>query len=475
MIDGALRSHHMSELQLSEYISSNREKIIDRLSDWIAIPSISCEPGRSGDVRRSAEWCAGQMSEAGLENVHLIETPLHPSVYGDWLHAGPEAPTVVVYGHHDVQPVDPESDWDSPPFEATDREGQLFARGSVDDKGQVLYHLEAVRALLSRDGVLPVNIKFVIEGEEEFGSPNFEDLLITNKELLYCDAVIVSDTGMLSISEPSMCIGMRGLAGFDVHIRSSSTDLHSGVFGGAVLNSSHLAAEIVASLHDSNGRVAIPGFYDSVLELSPEERLAMEALPFHEADFRRAAGGAPLIGETGRSTLERTGSRPTADVVGITSGYSGVGVKTIVPSTANIKITFRLVPNQDPDQIAELFHAWLRPLMPEGVEVEVWEEGRVSPALTPIHHPAVQAASRSIEKVWGKAPYFVREGGSGPEEALGRVLEAPVVFLGVGLPDDNIHAPNERIVLEQFWRGLLAVGELWFDMAQTPGIRKVTQ
>ncbi|MBJ7281596.1 MAG: M20/M25/M40 family metallo-hydrolase, partial [Acidimicrobiia bacterium] len=311
----------MSELQLSEYISSNRELIIERLSDWIAIPSISCEPGRSGDVRRSAEWCAGQMREAGLENVHLIETQLHPSVYGDWLHAGPEAPTVVVYGHHDVQPVDPESDWDSPPFEATERDGQLFARGSVDDKGQVLYHLEAVRALLSRDGVLPINIKFVIEGEEEFGSPNFEDLLISNKELLFCDAVIVSDTGMLSISEPSMCIGMRGLAGFDVHIRSSSTDLHSGVFGGAVLNSSHLAAEIVASLHDSYGRVAIPGFYDSVLELSPEERLAMEVLPFNEADFRRAAGGAPLTGEAGRSTLERTGSRPTADVVGITSGY----------------------------------------------------------------------------------------------------------------------------------------------------------
>ncbi|CAB4768699.1 unannotated protein [freshwater metagenome] len=272
-----------------------------------------------------------------------------------------------------------------------------------------------------------------------------------------------------------MCIGMRGLAGFDVHIRSSSTDLHSGVFGGAVLNPSHLAAEIVALLHDSDGRVAIPGFYDSVLELSPDEKLAMQALPFNESEFRRAAGGSPLMGEAGRSTLERTGSRPTADVVGLTSGYSGVGVKTIVPSTANIKITFRLVPNQDPDQIAELFHSWLRPLMPEGVEVEVWEEGRVSPALTPINHPAVKAASRSIEKVWGKAPYLVREGGSGPEEALGRILEAPVVFLGVGLPDDNIHAPNERIVLEQFWRGLLAVGELWFQMAATPDIRKVAQ
>ena len=465
----------LPELQLSEYVSSNREQIIERLRDWLSIPSISCDPVHSNDVRSSAEWCADQMREVGLENVHLIETQLHPSVYGDWLHAGPDAPTVVVYGHHDVQPVDPVSDWDSPPFEATERDGQLFARGSVDDKGQVLYHLEAIRALLTRDGTLPINLKLVIEGEEEFGSPNFEDLLISNKELLYCDVVIVSDTGMLSISEPSMCIGMRGLAGFDIHIRSSDTDLHSGVFGGAVLNPSHLAAQIVASLHDSDGRVAIPGFYDSVLELSVDEKLAMEALPFNEADFRRAAGGAPLFGEAGRSTLERTGSRPTGEVVGISSGYSGVGVKTIVPSTANIKITFRLVPNQDPDQIAELFHAWLRPLMPEGVEVEVWEEGRVSPALTPINHPAVKAASRSIEKVWGKAPYLVREGGSGPEEALGRILEAPVVFLGVGLPDDNIHAPNERIVLEQFWRGLLAVGELWFELSETPDIRKVAQ
>ena len=475
MIVRALRLGNMPELHLSDYISTNRDVILDRLREWLAIPSISCEPGRVDDVRRSAVWCAEQMKAIGLENVHLIETPLHPSVYGDWLHAGPDAPTVLVYGHHDVQPVDPVSEWDSPPFEATERDGQLFARGSVDDKGQVLYHLEAVRALLNRDGVLPINLKFVIEGEEEFGSPNFTSLLTSNRELLFCDAVVVSDTGMLSIDEPSMCIGMRGLVSLDLHIRSSTTDLHSGVFGGAVLNPAHLAAELVAALHDSEGRVLIPGFYDSVLELTPDECRAMEELPFNEDEFRRAAGGAPLRGESGRSTYERIGSRPTAEVVGLTSGYSGDGVKTIVPSTANIKLTFRLVPNQDPDAIAELFHTWLRPLMPEGVEVEVWEEGKVSPALTPIDHPAVLAAQRSIEKVWGKAPYLVREGGSGPEEALGRILEAPVVFLGVGLPDDNIHAPNERIVLNQFWRGLLAVGELWFEMAATPGIRKVAE
>lgn len=460
----------MSDLNLADHVARHGDEILDRLGAWLAIPAISADPAHADDVRSSAEWCATEMRRVGLEGVTLLETPLHPSVYGEWLHAGPAAPTVLVYGHHDVQPVEPLDEWQSPPFEATVRDGQLFARGAVDDKGQVLYHLEVVRALLARDGRLPVNLKIVVEGEEEFGSPNFPALLEAERERLACDVVIVSDTGMLSVDEPSMCIGMRGLAGFDVHLRSASTDLHSGVFGGAVLNPAHLAARIVADLHDEHGRVTIPGFYDRVRTLNPTEQSAMLALPFDEAEFRRTAGGAPLAGEEGFTTHERTGSRPTCDVVGIGSGHQGEGLKTIVPATANLKVTFRLVADQDPDEIAAAFRTWLEARIPDGVECTVWEEGRVGPALTPVDHPAVGAAARVIERIWGRAPYLVREGGSGPEEALGRILGAPVVFLGVGLPDDNIHAPNERIVLDQFWKGILAVGELWPELASTPGI-----
>lgn len=462
----------MEDLHLAEHVARHRTDILDRLAEWLAIPAISADPAHAGDVRASAEWCAAEMRRVGLERVGLIETALHPSVYGEWLHAGPDAPTVLVYGHHDVQPVEPLDEWLSPPFEATVRDGQLFARGAVDDKGQVLYHLEVVRALLARDGRLPVNLKVIVEGEEEFGSPNFPALLHAERDRLACDVVIVSDTGMLSVSEPSMCVGMRGLAGFDIRLRTASTDLHSGVFGGAVLNPAHLAARIVAALHDDAGRVAIPGFYDRVRELGPAEQAAMGALPFDETEFRRNAGGAPLAGERGYSVHERTGSRPTCDVVGIGAGYQGEGVKTIVPAVATLKVTFRLVPDQDPDEIAATFLRWLDDRVPDGVECTVWEEGRVAPALTPVDHPAVAAASRVIERVWGRPPYLVREGGSGPEEALGRILDAPVVFLGVGLPDDNIHAPNERIVLDQFWKGILAVGELWPELATTPGIRK---
>lgn len=462
----------MSALHLEDHVERSRDEILGRLADWLTIPSISCDPAHAHSVRASAEWCATEMRRCGLEGVRLLETPLHPSVYGEWLGAGPDAPTILVYGHHDVQPVDPVEDWTSPPFTATVRDGQLFARGSVDDKGQVIYHLEVVRALLARDGALPVNLKFVIEGEEEFGSPNFEALLVEHADLLACDVVVVSDTGMLSVEEPSMCVGMRGLAGFDVHLRTASTDLHSGVFGGAVVNPAHLVARLVAALHDDAGRVTIPGFYADVRELSAAERAAMESLPYDENEFRRHAGGAPLAGEAGRSTYERTGSRPTAEVVGIHAGYAGDGMKTIVPSTANLKVTFRLVPDQDPDAIARGFIDWLRARVPAGVDCHIEEEGRVRPALTPVEHPAVRAASVAIERVWGRAPYLVREGGSGPEEPLGRVLAAPVVFLGVGLPDDNIHAPNERIVLDQFWKGLLAVGELWFELASTPGVVK---
>lgn len=453
----------MGGLLLQDFLDRERDSILEALGEWLRIPSISADPTYTADVRTSAQWCAARMRAVGLEHVELIETDGHPSVYADWLHAA-GAPTVVVYGHHDVQPIDPLEEWLSPPFEPTVRDGQLFARGAIDDKGQVLSHLEAVRGLLHECGHLPVNLKFLVEGEEEDGSRNFETLLEHERDRLACDVVVVSDTGMLAADVPSMCTGMRGLAAFDVVIRTAEADLHSGSFGGAVPNAAHVAARLVAALHDPSRRVTIPGFYDNVRELTEAERLSFAAVPFDDEDFEHVAGVRRLEGEAGATTLERIWSRPTAEVTGMTSGYGGVGVKTIVPATAALKVTFRLVADQDPLDIATAFEQWVLASVGEGVDVTVTRLGSVAAALTPVYHPAVGAAARAIERVWGRSPLYTREGGSGPEEALARILGRPVIYLGVGLPDDRIHAPNERVVLDQLWRGLLAVGELWNEL-----------
>jgi acetylornithine deacetylase/succinyl-diaminopimelate desuccinylase-like protein len=454
----------MADLMLDDWIRQERERITTELFDWLRIPSVSAEPDRGGDVRASAEYCAGLLRDSGLEHVQLLETGDGaglPAVYGDWLHAGPEAPTVLIYGHHDVQPVDPVEDWRSPPFEPVIVDGECLARGAIDDKGQVLYEIEAARGLLQRDGALPVNLKFLIEGEEEVGSPHFEELLHAQLERLAADVVVVSDTGMLAPDVPSATMSMRGLVGFDVAVRTASIDLHSGSWGGTVPNAARLVAELAAALHDEHHRVTIPGFYDRVAMLSADEQASLDAQPFDEAVFRAQAGDvAYLEGEEGYSPLERVGVRPTAEIVGIHGGYGGPGIKTIVPAAAHMKVAFRLVPDQRPDEIDAAFRAWVAARIPAGVEVAVTGEGRVAPARTPIDHPATEALRAAITAVWGSPPLWTREGGSGPEEALGRVIAAPVLFLGVGLPDDRIHAPNERMVMTQFWRGLLAAGEL---------------
>jgi acetylornithine deacetylase/succinyl-diaminopimelate desuccinylase-like protein len=322
-----------------------------------------------------------------------------------------------------------------------------------------------VRGLLELDGRLPVNVKFLVEGEEEIGSPNFEDLLRRQSELLACDYVVVSDTGMWSETVPSICTGMRGLVGFDVVLRTAPSDLHSGVFGGAAPNPAHIAARLVASLHDGDGRVTIPGFYEPVRPLTDREAASLAALPFDEQAWMATAGVQFLTGETGRSVLERVWTRPTCDVTGITSGYGGDGIKTIVPAYADMKVTFRLVADQDPDAVAAAFEKWVHEQVPRGVEVTITREGGVAPALTDVDDPGMLALQRAIETVWGTPPLFTREGGSGPEEALGRVLGAPVLYLGTGLPGDRFHAPNERAVLDQICKGLLAAGELWPELA----------
>jgi acetylornithine deacetylase/succinyl-diaminopimelate desuccinylase-like protein len=458
----------MPDLHLASYVEAERERIVDTLFDWLRIPSISAQPEHADDVRRSAELAAGLMRGAGLENVTVIETDGAPAVYGDWLHAGPDAPTVLVYGHHDVQPVDPLDEWRSPPFEPVIVDGECLARGAIDDKGQVLYEIEAARGLLQTEGRLPVNLKFLVEGEEEVGSPHFESLLHAERDRFACDVAVVSDTGMWSLDVPSTTVGMRGLVAFDVQVRTADGDLHSGQFGGAVPNPAHLLARVVAALHDDEGRVTIPGFYDDVRLLTDAEEASLAGLPFDEAEWMRQAGVRRLEGEAGRSVLERVWTRPTCDVVGLSSGYAGEGIKTIVPATGRVKVSFRLVPDQSPEKVAAAFRHWLAERIPDDVEMSVRQEGPgVGPALTPVDHSAVQALCRVIERVWGKPPLFTRTGGSGPEEALGRVLDAPVVYLGVGLPDDRIHAPNERMVMDQFWKGLLAAGELWHELAAT--------
>jgi acetylornithine deacetylase/succinyl-diaminopimelate desuccinylase-like protein len=453
-----------SALRLRHHVAADGDRIIATLFDWLRIPSISAHPERTGEVRASAEFGAGLLLDAGFEHVELWETAGAPAVYGDWLHAGPGAPTVVVYGHHDVQPVDPLDAWTSPPFDPVMVDGECRARGAIDDKGQTLYQIEAARGLLEADGRLPVNLRFLIEGEEEVGSPHFEALLVEHAADLACDVVVVSDTGMVAPDVPSICVGMRGLVAFDVVLRTGAIDLHSGTWGGTVPNAAVVAAGMVDALHDANGRVTLPGFYDRVRPLTDAEERSLAAQPFDEELFKIQAGVRYLTGEAGRSPLERTGTRPTAEVVGLTAGYGGAGIMTIVPAAANLKLAFRLVADQRPAEVTAAFEQWLADHVPPGVDVTVQPEGAVAPALTPVDDPAVGALSRAIERVWGTPPLFTREGGSGPEEALGRVLEAPVLFLGVGLPGDRIHAPNERMVMAQFWKGLLAAGELLVEL-----------
>ena len=359
-----------------------------------------------------------------------------------------------------MQPVDPLDEWESPPFEPAVFAHEIKGRGASDDKGQVLMQIEAAKGLLADGGLMPVNLKILIEGEEESGSPHFEELLRRERVRLAADCIVVSDTNMVAPDVPSTTVSIRGLVAFDVALRTATSDLHSGLWGGTVPNAALVAARMVASLHDENARVTVPGFYDRVRELSEEEARSLALVPFDEKDFSHLAGVAYLEGERGRSPYERTGTRPTAEVVGLHSGYGGPRIKTIVPATANFKVALRLVPDQEPDEIASAFRQWVLQRAPSGVEVTVTPAGAVAPLLTPVDHPAVRILSGVIERVWGKEPLFTRSGGSGPEEALGRVLEAPVTFLGVALPGDNFHAPNERLDLDQLWRGVLAAGEL---------------
>jgi acetylornithine deacetylase/succinyl-diaminopimelate desuccinylase-like protein len=441
------------------------------LDAWLRIPSISADPALAGEVRRSAEWLAEKFRVTGFPTVEIWETPGAPAVFAEWPSGEPDAPTVVVYGHHDVQPVDPPELWETPPFEPTIRGEELFARGALDDKGQVAFHFLGLRAHLAATGrtAPAVNLKFLVEGEEESGSPHFAALLRERRDRLHCDAVVVSDTTMFSRDTPSVCTAMRGLTDCQVDVHGPDIDLHSGSFGGAVRNPLTVLCELIAGLHDDQGRVTLPGFYDRVIPLTDEERAKFAKLPFdEEAWITDTAKSRAAYGEAGYSTLERVGARPTAEVNGIWGGYTGPGHKTIVPTDAHAKLSFRLVADQQPLEVQAAVRQYFAERAPAGVTVDVHFYGDgVRPCLTPIDHPANGAVVRAMEQAFDSEILFTREGGSGPEADLADVLEAPVVFLGVGLPDDRFHAPNERVVLPMLYKGAEAAAHLWRELAVT--------
>jgi acetylornithine deacetylase/succinyl-diaminopimelate desuccinylase-like protein len=448
-----------------DFINVNRDRYLEELKAFLAIPSISALPQHAADVRRCADWCADEMRRIGLHNVRLVDTPGNPVVYGDWL-AAPDAPTILFYGHYDVQPVDPLELWDSPPFEATIRDGEIYARGSADDKGQVFMHFKAIEAHLKQNGRMPVNIKIILEGEEEVGSANLDAFIHDHKGELGADVVVISDSPMFARGVPSICYGLRGLVYFQIDLRGSSTDLHSGSFGGAVANPGYVLAQMLAQMKDRGGRIRIPGFYDDVVPLSEEERKAWASLPFNEKKFRKDFGIPKLAGETGYTTLERTWARPTFEVNGLLSGFTGEGAKTVLPAVAMAKVSMRLVPNQHPDRIAELFEAHVRDIAPGTVELKITRMHGGKPWMTAYDNPFVQAAGRAIEKGFGRAPVFTREGGSIPvvstfQEELG----LPSVLFGVGLPDENAHAPNEKLDVANFHGGIISSAILYDEIA----------
>ncbi|MBI4475643.1 MAG: dipeptidase [Acidobacteria bacterium] len=448
-----------------DFINTNRDRYVGELKEYLAIPSISALPQHSGDVRRCAEWTAEEMRRVGLQNVRLIETPGNPVVYGDWLGA-PGAPTILFYGHYDVQPVDPVDLWESPPFEATIRDGEIYARGAADDKGQVFMHFKALEAHLKQNGRLPVNIKIMLEGEEEVGSAHLDDFVRRHKNELAADVVVISDSPMFERGIPSICYGLRGLVYFQIDLRGTKTDLHSGSFGGAVANPAFVLAQVLAQMKDRGGRVKIPGFYDDVKPLSEQERAEFKRLPFNETKYKKDLGAPRLFGETGYSTLERVWGRPTFEVNGLLSGFTGEGAKTVIPAVAMAKVSMRLVPNQDPDRIARLFEEHVKKAAPKTVEVKVTRMHGGKPWMTEFDNPFVQAAGRAIQKGFGQRPVFTREGGSIPVvSTFQEELSLPSVLFGVGLPDENAHAPNEKLDLGNFHNGIIASAYLYEEIA----------
>lgn len=450
--------------KLAAYCTQHEAQYLDELASWVAIPSISADPEHRSDVRRCCERLVQRMSEIGLA-ARLLETGGNPLAYGEWLQA-PGKPTIVIYGHYDVQPVDPLELWHSPPFDAQVRDGNIYGRGTVDDKGQVLMHLAAIEAHLRTRGTLPINVKVVVEGEEEIGSPNFEAALARYQEQFRADLAVISDTAVYAEDVPSLTTSIRGLVHWEVAVYGPDEDLHSGYFGGLIVNPIEALANVIAGLKDAGGRITVPGFYDGVHELDAAAMNELRSLPFDEAQEARTHGISELGGERGRLPLERQWFRPTLECNGILGGYQGPGSKTIIPSWARAKISARLVGDQDPQRVKDAVRDHIRKTAPRGVRVEIESSGDVRAVTTSRDHPAVAAAARAMQAGFGKPPVFIGTGGTiGPVASFDRILKLPQVLIGVGLPDDRIHAPNEKFTLSQFFGGIKTMCALYDEVA----------
>lgn len=438
---------------VKEYITSNKDRFLSELFEWLRIPSISADSRHKQDVRKAAEFLKQKFLDAGINTVEICETKGHPIVYAEMI-VDPVLPTVLVYGHYDVQPADPLDLWSSPPFEPVIKDGKIYARGSCDDKGQVFMHVKAFETLMKLN-LLKCNVKFMVEGEEEVGSDNLGFFVKENREKLKADIILISDTALISLETPSITTGLRGLSYMEVEVTGPNRDLHSGVYGGAVANPLNVLCSMIASLHDENGRVAIPGFYDKVVDLSAAEREALNKAPFDLGAYKKELGIREVKGENGYTTLERTGTRPTLDVNGIWGGYTGEGAKTVLPSRASAKISMRLVPNQVSAEITELFTSHFKSIAPPYVSVKVTAHHGGEPAVTSIASPAYEAASKAFEDVFGKKPIPTRDGGSIPIVALfKKELGLDTVLMGFGFDSDAIHSPNEHYGVENFTLGI---------------------
>jgi len=441
-------------MDLIGYINEHQESHLEELKEFLRIPSVSTKSENKNDVERAAQWVAGRLRAAGLENVEITRTPMHPIVYGESLKASGK-PTVLIYGHYDVQPAEPLDLWTSPPFEPEVRKGNLYGRGTADDKGQTHIHLKALESLMRVYGKLPLNVKVMIEGEEEVGSPSLGSYLVKDRKKLAADALVLSDTSMLAPGVPSITYGLRGLSYYQIEIKGAAQDLHSGVFGGSAPNPLTILSELIAKLHDKNGRVTVPGFYKDVIVPTKSERKALNSLPWKEKDFRRTVGSPGLGGEKGFTIVERLWCRPTLEVNGIWGGYMGEGAKTVIPAKAWAKFSCRLVPHQDPQKITRLVEKYIRSLVPKTVtcKLEVLSSGK--PWVAPYTHPIFQTAREALEEGFGKKAVFIREGGSIPlVTQVYDTFKVPCVLVGFGLPDENAHAPDEHLNLENYFGGI---------------------
>ncbi len=455
-------------MDIREFVEANSAEFGASLREWLTIPSVSADPARHGDVRRSAQWLAAYLRKTGFPVAEVWETRGLPAVYAHWPAADPSAPRVLVYGHHDVQPAELADGWDFDPFEPTLRQGKLYGRGASDDKGQVLFHALGLRACMAAaaSAAPPVSVTMLIEGEEESGSPNFAELLTDRKDQLLPDVIVISDTTMWAADVPSICLGTRGLVDAEITVTGPSRDLHSGSFGGGVPNPVHALAALLAGLHDADGRVTLPGFYDDVVPLSDTERELLARLPFSEKEWLSDAGDSgAAYGEAGYTTLERIWARPTAEVNGIWGGHTGPGPKTIIPARAHAKVSFRLVADQEPAAVIAALRTYISSFTPNGLVASVTAGHGVRPCHSAIDSPAVAAARRAMQRAFGREVLFTREGGSGPEADLADILGAPLAFVAVGLDADRIHAPNEYVDLSRLLRGAETAAYLWEELA----------